>query len=121
MRCGLHSLCIHIHHLTSIFHFDVIHILSQPLSVESDVGFGELKQRMIAQGEEVIEKYKKLVPESNLSEVSVRDIDTKANIVGEGGTLLTLFIFLSSFLDFVLALRPLFPSSSRPQNSPPFT
>jgi hypothetical protein len=53
--------------------FDPTHILSQPLSVESDVGFGELKQRMVAQGEEVIAKFKGLVPDSNLSEVCTHE------------------------------------------------
>ena len=48
-----------------------MHILSQPLAVETDVGFGELKQRMVAQGEEVIKKFKALVPESHLSDVCV--------------------------------------------------
>jgi len=47
------------------------YILSQPLSVESDVGFAELKQRMVAQGEDVTNKYKKLA-ESNSPDVSYK-------------------------------------------------
>ena len=64
-------------HSSPLFHLTPTHILSQPLSVESDVGFGELKQRMIAQGEEVIKKYKGLVPESKLSDVCAQRAHTK--------------------------------------------
>lgn len=75
--CGrLHPLCITLYILFFSFLFTIVpldrsYILSQPLAVESEVGFGELKQKMVAQGEEVIKKYKGLVPENNLSDVCI--------------------------------------------------
>eukprot|EP01111_Echinosteliopsis_oligospora_P008654 TRINITY_DN2453_c0_g1_i1.p1 TRINITY_DN2453_c0_g1~~TRINITY_DN2453_c0_g1_i1.p1 ORF type:complete len:155 (+),score=48.18 TRINITY_DN2453_c0_g1_i1:43-507(+) len=56
--------------LTVLCVVDFTHyILAQPLAVETNVNFTDLKARMIEQGNTVIEKYKKIKPDSALSEV----------------------------------------------------
>jgi len=41
------------------------YILAQPLSVETEQGFGFMKEKMLAERGDIIEKYKKLVPDDN--------------------------------------------------------
>jgi len=49
------TLCV-----TDLTHY----ILSQPLSVQSDIGFDNMRDHMTTQGNEVITKYKGLAPEN---------------------------------------------------------
>jgi len=50
------TLCV-----TDLTHY----ILSQPLSIQSDAGFDNMRDHMTAQGNAVITKYRSLVPENN--------------------------------------------------------
>eukprot|EP01110_Echinostelium_bisporum_P007758 TRINITY_DN2897_c0_g1_i1.p1 TRINITY_DN2897_c0_g1~~TRINITY_DN2897_c0_g1_i1.p1 ORF type:complete len:107 (-),score=28.63 TRINITY_DN2897_c0_g1_i1:125-445(-) len=59
---------------------DLTHyILSQPLAVESTAGFEDMKHKMVEQGNEVIAKYKNLVPESKLNEVTYTFVVAEGN------------------------------------------
>ena len=44
---------------------DDLKILSQPLSVESEQGFGAMKERMVSERGDIINKYKRAVPDDN--------------------------------------------------------
>jgi len=41
------------------------YVLSQPLSVETEQGFGAMKEKMLEERSDIINKYKKLVPDDN--------------------------------------------------------